>query len=300
MKAFTTFSCALLLAVAVSACSGGGSDDPVPAPPPTVTPPTTTSAPPSVELPVAFFGNAGEQIEITATATDDIGIGSYLWEQLSGDPTGIANVTLPTLSVDVPQLSEGQDVEFRVTVTDAQSQSASATTTLTINPFIASMTPATLTVESVDGIVFDDPDEPLVLVAGRMVKPISAAGTLSIEVPSASALEPMALAKRDGTPLLMTFMGTDNGEIELSIETSADAFTMRSPRFFGVTITDKAELSRRIRAHSVYPDLLRAIRRKIGTSTQCPMSQACNASAARYSEQIAQDLDLDGVVSDGD
>ena len=73
---------------------------------------------------------------------------------------------------------------------------------------------------------------------------------------------------------------------------------MRSPRFYGIKITDIQELSKRIRAHLSYSELLSELSERIKNSP-CPMDSSCSAIASSIAEKIAQDISFLDLIDKG-
>jgi hypothetical protein len=134
------------------------------------------------------------------------------------------------------------------------------------------------------------------LVAGDESVEFSSGNTTKTLNLEPKDVEIVALTKEDGTPVLMSYDNTKDEEVDLSIESSADVFVMRSPRFYGVQISNMEELSKRIRAHERYPEVVEAIEWKLSIDSPCPMDGACNTTATRISEIIAQDLEFSDLI----
>lgn len=74
---------------------------------------------------------------------------------------------------------------------------------------------------------------------------------------------------------------------------------LATPRFNGVQTTDPIELSRRIKLHPLFSDLIEKIKRAIETENPCPLNPTCNYQAAELSGKIANDLDIDDLYIGG-
>lgn len=251
-------------------------------------------APPTVKALRPQFANAGDRIEIVAEASDDVGIETYVWTQEDGASLSVNGQNTSTLEFTAPEVSEGFVATYKITVTDAESRSASEFVDITVNPTRMNEVPVGLAVSNVPGIDLTDEEQPFLIVVDGKVIPVDPLSPVTLPI-TAEAAEVAALTTENGDPVLMSFRGPEDGIITLSLESSADAFVMRSPRFFGSDVTDKGELSSRIRSHPKYDSLVSVIQERINTSP-CPMSQACNARGVRIAEQIAQDITIDDLV----
>jgi bifunctional DNase/RNase len=120
--------------------------------------------------------------------------------------------------------------------------------------------------------------------------------TTTIEA-NPSDVSVVTLATEFGEPILISYANTNNKKSELSVESSADVFVMRSPRFYGVKINDMEELSKRIRAHLSYSELVSELSERIKNSP-CPMDTSCSAIASLVAEEIAQDIKILDLIKE--
>lgn len=287
--------------VALSACSlffvgcGGGSESaPVAVPPPA----EVTSEPPSIVVSENQFVNGSEQVTITASITDDLGVESIEWTQTQGPTVSLNGTDTPELTFTAPTIDIGQDLEFRLTASDAQQQTATALITVTVNPTLNSTDSLSVNIDALNSVDLLDPEAPLVVIVGRTALPIIDIENVTIPIEDNQENKPVIIAQEDGTPILMSFSGAKNGEIEISIASSATAFVLRSPRFYGTKIINRQALIDQIQNHDKFENLVETLREELRTSI-CPMDAGCSALAAIRAERISQDLNLEGLVEEG-
>jgi serine protease len=79
--------------------------------------------------------NVGQQVVLTALASDDGGIASYLWsnETVNGPNVALSNVRTNSVSFVVPEVSQRTLLTLRITVTDNAGATASDDVVITIN-----------------------------------------------------------------------------------------------------------------------------------------------------------------------
>ena len=105
----------------------------------------------------------------------------------------------------------------------------------------------------------------------------------------------VALVDKVGQPILMGRKFAGEGDVELSISSSAEMFILTTPRFTGVETNDTKELSRRIQAHPSFPLLKEKILSAILNDNPCPLNPTCNYLAAEVSVVIANSLEIDDL-----
>ncbi|WP_426752009.1 myxosortase-dependent M36 family metallopeptidase [Myxococcus sp. Y35] len=98
----------------------------------TVTPGTPSNHPPTVNA--GLDGTVEERAEYTlsGSASDEDGDAlTYLWTQVSGTPVAVKNYTTPTATFIAPEVTLGEELVFRLTVSDGVA-SANDTVTVTV------------------------------------------------------------------------------------------------------------------------------------------------------------------------
>ncbi|UUL83944.1 PhoX family protein [Sphingomonas qomolangmaensis] len=78
--------------------------------------------------------SAGRLVTLTSTVTDDGGIVTSSWTQVSGPTVTLAGATTATATFVAPAVAAGTPLVFRYTATDQSGQASSADTTVTISP----------------------------------------------------------------------------------------------------------------------------------------------------------------------
>lgn len=252
--------------------------------------------PPEISLSKEQFVNASDKVILAATTSDDGVIAAVLWTSESDDIQLADSATLNSYFI-APQLQESKRFAFTFVATDSKGEQTSGDAFVTVNKYEVESEKVSVDIVEVEGVeLTSGKKEYLVSVEGRSVK----ADKNEPVIVDVSNGEPQvsALSTANGEPVLMSFSPVKDGGIELSVQTSADVFVMRSPRFFGVEILDYKEFITRVRHHSLYPELVRIITEYIAFSP-CPMDASCNPTAARIAEKIAQGIDVIGLIKVG-
>ncbi|UZK70518.1 PhoX family phosphatase [Sphingomonas sp. S1-29] len=78
--------------------------------------------------------SAGRLVTLTSTVTDDGGIVTSSWTQVSGPTVTLSGATTATATFVAPAVAAGTPLVFRYTATDQSGQASSADTTVTISP----------------------------------------------------------------------------------------------------------------------------------------------------------------------
>lgn len=97
---------------------------------------TNENQPPTVHVPTSMHADAGQQIELSAIASDDDGwIDSQSWEQVAGTPIDIVGGNVGTdILLALPAVAEQADVVFRFAAIDNCGANQWADVVLTIVP----------------------------------------------------------------------------------------------------------------------------------------------------------------------
>ncbi len=106
---------------------------------------------------------------------------------------------------------------------------------------------------------------------------------------------PVILSTENGEPILLGRKFKGDSTAEISIESTAEMFLLRSGIFFGVKINDAKELSKRIRSHAKFPELVTELKDQIDLSP-CPMSHECSANASIIADKISKEIDFKDLV----
>ena len=153
-----------------------------------------------------------------------------------------------------------------------------------------------VTVKPIEGLQLEAKNH--IITIDDKSSPYSSSSSTTIVKAKPSDITIATLSTEFGEPILISYSNTNNKQTELSVESSADVFVMRSPRFYGIKITDIQELSKRIRAHLSYSELLSELSERIKNSP-CPMDSSCSAIASSIAEKIAQDISFLDLIDKG-
>lgn len=93
-----------------------------------------TNQPPQCNAGNNTNADSGDTVTIVGTASDDEGIASWLWEQVSGPAVVILAPTTNTLEFVAPEVAAVTNLVFRLTVTDTNGATASDEVTVTVHP----------------------------------------------------------------------------------------------------------------------------------------------------------------------
>ncbi|TKD53123.1 PhoX family protein [Sphingomonas baiyangensis] len=96
--------------------------------------------PPVVTAGSSGTASAGRLVTLNSTVTDDGGIVTSAWTQVSGPTVTLNGAGTDTATFVAPSVSANQPLVFRYTATDQSGQSSSAETTVTISPAVLSFT----------------------------------------------------------------------------------------------------------------------------------------------------------------
>ncbi|MGL6026287.1 MAG: hypothetical protein ACRC0U_04185 [Vibrio sp.] len=140
--------------------------------------------------------------------------------------------------------------------------------------------------------------QPLFLVNSEYAKPLDKQTGISMAVePTENQL--LSLTDETGEPLLMGLKPANQSNVEVTLESSAVVFVLRSNQFYGANFNDRAELSRRIEAHDKFPQLVSELGEQLKNGNPCPMDSSCSAVAAIIAERIASSLSVDDLLVAG-
>ena len=101
-------------------------------------------------------------------------------------------------------------------------------------------------------------------------------------------------------PVLVARKSSNEVNVEVSLESTAELFTMRTRYFYGLDINNTDELGRRIRANSQFPKLVTALKESIEGGSPCPLDHECSYYASTIANNIAQDINISDLVSIGE
>lgn len=280
----------LMLSILIVGCGGGDeggtkssssdSDDDI----------LASNLAPTVRISETQYVEAGTQVFLTAKASDDVAVVSMSWSQSEGTDVELTTEDDASISFEAPRLDSGETLSFLFTAVDADEQATTAVAYVVVNPYSADEQSVSYEIKLPDIVAGLEDDSNLLLATGSKLISVVLSEPVSLAVDLEDDEAVVVLASEDGEPILMNFTASGSTEVELSVETSADAFVLRSPRFFGLKVTDSETLLSRIHIHEDYSSLVAAIEDALEYSL-CPMDQACNPTAARISESIAQDIE---------
>jgi len=109
-------------------------------------------------------------------------------------------------------------------------------------------------------------------------------------------LTPVILSDKYGEPILYTLAKKDDTQIDITIESTAVVFTIKTSRFFGLKITDYNTLSKRIKSHIKFSKLISELKYYINTSSPCPTNHACNLVASNIAMEIANEIKISDIT----
>ena len=115
----------LALLFMISACGGGGGEDN----------PTTpeNNTPPTVDAGTAQTVSEGSTVQLSGSGNDIDGSVSYLWQQISGTTVVLSDTTISNPTFVAHQVTNTEELAFRLTVTDNDGSSVVDTISITIN-----------------------------------------------------------------------------------------------------------------------------------------------------------------------
>jgi len=93
-------------------------------------------------------------------------------------------------------------------------------------------------------------------------------------------------------PVLLSRKYPGDTSVEISLESSAEVFVLYHPKFNGVESNDPKELSRRIRSHEKFQDLVSQLKHEIESKNPCPLDPVCSPKAKYIAIGIAEDLQV--------
>jgi len=117
---------------------------------------------------------------------------------------------------------------------------------------------------------------------------------MSIKVDKNSSV-PVILSNKYGEAILAGRKFKGETISNISIESTAEVFLLRSSIFFGLTILDDKELSNRIRNHQRFPELVKKLKRNVEISS-CPMSHECSFLASLIADNISKEIEIKDLV----
>ncbi|HDY7831464.1 TPA: hypothetical protein RQK25_003304 [Vibrio vulnificus] len=141
--------------------------------------------------------------------------------------------------------------------------------------------------------------QPLFLVNSEYAKPLDEQTNNSMAV-EATENQLLSLTDETGEPLLMGLKLANQSNAEVTLESSAVVFVLRSNQFYGANFSDRAELNRRIEAHDKFPLLVSELGEQLKNGNPCPMDRSCSAVAAIIAERIASSLSVDDLLVAGE
>ncbi|HCJ7271305.1 TPA: hypothetical protein NVH30_000892 [Vibrio cholerae] len=173
------------------------------------------------------------------------------------------------------------------------------TQTCAIRAFFALETSITNVHVSTQALSAELQAQPLFLVNSEYAKPLDEQTNNSMAV-EATENQLLSLTDETGEPLLMGLKLANQSNAEVTLESSAVVFVLRSNQFYGANFSDRAELSRRIEAHDKFPLLVSELGDQLKNGNPCPMDRSCSAVAAIIAERIASSLSVDDLLVAGE
>jgi hypothetical protein len=148
-------------------------------------------------------------------------------------------------------------------------------------------------------------------VTRNIVTPLNIVADTQVVSTEDSALESVSVSMEENTSVIVAAVNTinepvlvgrknaDSQTVELSYESTAELFTLRTKYFYGLTITDEAELSKRVRSHSKFPALVAELKGNIEGGSSCPLDHQCSYYASIIANSIAQDINTSDIATGG-
>ena len=129
----------------------------------------------------------------------------------------------------------------------------------------------------------------LIVSNGSVSKPFSKNLDLNISKEDKGAI---GLFNKENKPLLLGRKIAGEENIEISLESSAEIFVLFHPMFNGMESSNPKELSKRIRSHKKFPDLVSQLKYEIENKNPCPLDPICSPKARDIAIEIAEDLNI--------
>lgn len=104
----------------------------------------------------------------------------------------------------------------------------------------------------------------------------------------------MLLAPAD-QPVLLARKYSDDTEVDLSLDSTAEMLVLYQPRFTREPSNNPKELSNRIRTNPLFNDLKQSIKTAIDRGSPCPLDPGCNYEAASIASDLADSLNIDDL-----
>ncbi len=104
------------------------------------------------------------------------------------------------------------------------------------------------------------------------------------------------LVNENNLPLLMGPVIAAEKSV-ISVESTAIIFVLRQTNFWGIDISDRTELNRRITSHGSFEKLKARIITKINNGSTCPLQSDCNYVAEKIAVTIASEVEFSDLVS---
>lgn len=107
---------------------------------------------------------------------------------------------------------------------------------------------------------------------------------------------PVILANKYDEPILYALKKNDDKKIDITLESTAVIFTMRTSKFFGLKVTDYDTLTERIKNHKDFNKLLSELKFYINSGSPCPTRHECNLLASDISVKIANEINISDIT----
>lgn len=255
---------ALSLTVFLTACGGGNSS-------------STNKVHPTVDAGENISVETLENVTLSSYAKDSDGqVTNYTWEQTFGTEVKLSDLDKPNVSFVSPDINISEILTFGGNNKDDNLQSGEALVIIDTN--------------NID----IDINETFSIVVKDQVVPYTSTGTIKF-IGEKNMTIPVILSNQYGEPILVGRKIKGSDKAEISLESTAEMFLLRSSKFFGITITDEQELSRRIKAHPYFSKLVEELNVRISLSP-CPLDHQCSAIASMYVDKIVNEIEFEDLV----
>jgi len=140
---------------------------------------------------------------------------------------------------------------------------------------------------------------PLTIVAdGEVVSLSNAAETVAVAMEDNTSVI-ISAVNNINEPMLVGRRIADSNQTELTYESTAELFTLRTRYFYALKISNQSELSKRIRSHAKFAELVAELKQKIEEGSPCPLDHRCSYYASTIANTIAQDINTTDLVDGG-
>lgn len=224
---------------------------------------------------------------ITSDTYEDI-----LWSQTSGSSVQIEDEDTLNAYFISPQLEESEELQFKIKLTKSGS-STETSVTVFVNKYTVTQVEKSISIN--EDIDFNIQEENVNYTLSLGEKTVDVKEK-EIKLNTEEKDTELAVLSKDGEPIMLSVLNTNDEDLDISIESSADVFVFRSSRFYGLEIGDLEPLKEEIRNHENYNKLVEELKFQIETSP-CPMDASCSQKATLIADEIASSINISNYIS---